>query len=249
MFVLYFPYFYFFGFFNRDFKPKGDIVRDVCGADGKYMERYQCVVLKDRSGDCLCADICKDTAGCVLANIGAETVSTAVFEDDTLVSLHVFPIGSTDITNDIALGLKISIEEAEEIKIGKIEHKHSQRRIRDIIEARLGDIFDLIQTHLKKLGRNELLPAGIIIGGGGSDTPYIEETAKATLRLPARIATLHTFNDSVSQTPLSGAWSVAYGLCIFGFDASYASDLSKSNRVRFQKHLHGLREWLQQFLP
>ena len=52
------------------------------------------------------------TAGCVLANIGAETVSTAVFEDDTLVSLHVFPIGSTDITNDIALRLKISIEKS-----------------------------------------------------------------------------------------------------------------------------------------
>src|SRR3989344_5735390 len=66
MLVLYFPYFYFFGFFNRDFKPKGDIVRDVCGADGKYKERYQCVVLKDRSGDCLCADICKDTGGCTL---------------------------------------------------------------------------------------------------------------------------------------------------------------------------------------
>ncbi len=59
-------------------------------------------------------------AGCVLANIGAETVSIAVFENSIPTSLEVFPIGSTDITNDIALGLKVPLEEAEQIKIGAI---------------------------------------------------------------------------------------------------------------------------------
>ena len=59
-------------------------------------------------------------AGCVLANIGAETVSIAVFENNIPTSLEVFPIGSTDITNDIALGLKVPLEEAEQIKIGAI---------------------------------------------------------------------------------------------------------------------------------
>lgn len=189
------------------------------------------------------------TAGCVLANIGAETVSIAVFEDDKLISLQVSPIGSTDITNDIALGLKIPLEEAEEIKMGKTEHKYSQRRINDIIEARLGDIFDLIQSHLKKLGRNELLPAGIIITGGGGGTPHIEEIARATLHLPARIAILHTLTGPSAQIPLGGVWSVAYGLCIFGFDNSYASDLSQINHVRIRGHLRGLTGWLRQFLP
>ena len=55
-------------------------------------------------------------AGCVLANIGAETVSIAVFENSTPISIKIFPIGSNDITNDIALGLKITLEEAEKIK-------------------------------------------------------------------------------------------------------------------------------------
>ena len=59
-------------------------------------------------------------AGCVLADIGAETVSIVVFENNIPISLETFPIGSTDITNDIALGLKISLEEAENIKIGSV---------------------------------------------------------------------------------------------------------------------------------
>jgi cell division protein FtsA len=57
-------------------------------------------------------------AGCILANIGAETVSTVVFEDLTPVSVKVFPIGANDVTNDIALGLRLPLEEAEKIKRG-----------------------------------------------------------------------------------------------------------------------------------
>src|SRR3989338_6324235 len=59
-------------------------------------------------------------AGCVLANIGSETVSIAVFENNIPISVEVFPLGGNDITNDIALGLKIPIEEAEDLKRGAI---------------------------------------------------------------------------------------------------------------------------------
>jgi len=59
-------------------------------------------------------------AGVVLANIGAETLSVAVFENDVPISVKVFPMGSTDITHDIALGLKISIEDAEQAKRGAL---------------------------------------------------------------------------------------------------------------------------------
>jgi cell division protein FtsA len=108
-------------------------------------------------------------AGCVLANIGAETVSIAVFENNIPASLEVFPIGSTDITNDIALGLKVPLEEAEQIKVGAITGaSYPRKKLEEIISARLYDIFELIEAHLKKMGRNGLLPAGIIITGGGS---------------------------------------------------------------------------------
>jgi cell division protein FtsA len=59
-------------------------------------------------------------AGCVLTNIGSETVSIVVYENNLPVSLEVFPIGSNDITNDIALGLRIPLEEAEQVKLGSI---------------------------------------------------------------------------------------------------------------------------------
>lgn len=67
-------------------------------------------------------------AGCVLANIGAETVSIVVFENNTPISLKVFPIGSNDITNDIALGLKITLDEAEKLKRGGMSQTPFQKR-------------------------------------------------------------------------------------------------------------------------
>ncbi|MBI2049074.1 MAG: cell division protein FtsA [Parcubacteria group bacterium] len=202
------------------------------------------------------------TAGCVLADIGAETISLAVFEDDQLVSLEVFPIGSTHITNDIALGLKIPLEEAEALKIG-VAHTasigFSQKKFDEIVEARLRDIFDLVQTHLKKIGRNGLLPAGIIFTGGGLSGKPLEETARASLSLPARIAALHgatlsprnaAANEEGRGTPLPTAWSVAYGLCLLG-GGGYTSDFFEFNRVTNKMHTHVFKalEWLKQFMP
>jgi len=184
-------------------------------------------------------------AGCLLANIGAETVSIVVFENNLPLSLEVFPIGSTDITNDIALGLKASIEDAENLKRGILAgEQFSQKKLDEIIEARLSDIFDLIETHLKKIDRNGLLPAGIIITGGGSNLPCIEEMAKSTLKLPARIATLSVNGkDNVKDS----TWSVAYGLSVLGIGTEDISEqgFSKNGATLAKK----VGSWLSQFLP
>jgi cell division protein FtsA len=83
-------------------------------------------------------------AGCVLANIGAETVSIVVFENNIPISLEVFPIGSVDVTHDIALGLKVSLEEAESLKTGSNTGAAiSKKKLEEIIDARLTDIFEL----------------------------------------------------------------------------------------------------------
>ncbi|MEN9647908.1 MAG: hypothetical protein RLY57_712, partial [Candidatus Parcubacteria bacterium] len=98
-------------------------------------------------------------AGCVLANIGSETVSIAVYENNTPLSLEVFPIGSNDITNDIALGLRIPLEEAEQVKLGSVVGgNYPKKKLDDIVGARLSDIFELIEAHLKKIGKSGLLP-------------------------------------------------------------------------------------------
>lgn len=182
-------------------------------------------------------------AGCVLANIGAETVSLVVFEDSIPVSLKIFPIGSNDITNDIALGLKIPLEEAEKIKRGgMIGGGFSKKRLDEIIAARLTDIFELIDAHLKSIKKDGLLPAGIILTGGGSGIATIQDLAKVALRLPSRIATL----DLGKNTKVKDAsWAVAYGLCMWG-----SSDDSESANVGITKpQRNSFYDWFTQFLP
>lgn len=187
-------------------------------------------------------------AGCVLANIGAETVSIAVFENNTPVSLEVFPIGSTDITNDIALGLKVPLEEAEQIKIGAITgSSYPRKKLEEIISARLSDIFELIEAHLKKIGRNGLLPAGIVITGGGSNLGGIEEMAKSALRLPSRIGAVN-LGLAEKQSYRDSIWAVSYGLCILGINADEDIPINTSSRI-FQDSKRTIMAWLKQFLP
>lgn len=185
-------------------------------------------------------------AGCVLANIGAETVSIVVFENNIPISLEVFSIGGSDITNDIALGLKISLEEAESIKLGGITAtSYSRKKLEEIISARLGDIFELIEVHLKKNGKSGLLPAGIIVTGGSSSIGLIEDLARSYLHLPARIASLCIGNDKFQIKDSS--WSVAYGLCIIGNlpEEEEGLGLKKHSQNIFKK----VFKTLKQFLP
>ena len=195
------------------------------------------------------------TAGCILTDIGAETVSIAVFEEGIPTSLKVFSIGSTDITNDIALCLKIPIEEAEEIKRGKDNKGYSKKKLEDIIEARLSDIFDLIEAHLKKIGKNSLLPAGIILIGGGSNLDCIEPLAKEYLNLPARIPPLtilstipinQSSESQVMKKNIDSSWSIAYGLCTLR-EAVSMEEFSGSKLVKQTKS--NLVKWFRQFLP
>ncbi len=191
-------------------------------------------------------------AGCVLANIGAETVSIVVFEDNIPISLEVFPIGGSDITNDIALGLKVSLEEAESIKLGGVTTtSFSRKKLEEIVSARLGDIFELIEAHLKKIGKSGILPAGIIITGGSSSIGIIEDLARNFLRLPSRIASINTGNDSATQTGKfqmkDSSWSVAYGLCIMG---NLPDEEERLGLKKYSQNLLG-KFWqvLRRFLP
>lgn len=181
-------------------------------------------------------------AGCVLANIGAETVSIVVFENSIPISLKVFPIGSNDITNDIALGLRIPLEEAEKIKRGGISSAtFSKKKLDEIVSARLSDIFDLIHGHLKSIKRDGLLPAGVVITGGGSGLTTIQDLARATLSLPSKIATLDPGQNGKIR---DASWAVAYGLCVWGNSDEEETALGTAKRAQ-----NSIMAWLSQFLP
>lgn len=152
--------------------------------------------------------------GCVLANIGAETVSIVVYDEGIPVSVKVFPMGASHITDDIALGFRISLDEAERVKLGRLSGQmYPRKKVDDLIGSRLTMMFALIDKHLKSLDRRGPLPAGIIISGGGAGIGSISDAAKGSLKLPARLA---EFRLSTDMKIRDATWAVAYGLALWG---------------------------------
>lgn len=154
--------------------------------------------------------------GVALIDMGASTTSIAVFEEGDLIHLAVFPLGSANITNDLAIGLKTEVAVAEEIKkehgsclpaqagalnggAAKKTAKNGEivdnvrglsftkKRLVEIIGPRVSEILDLMQKELKRIGRQELLPGGVVLTGGGVKLPKLKELVKQQLKLPCEI--------------------------------------------------------------
>jgi cell division protein FtsA len=177
--------------------------------------------------------------GCVLANIGAETVSIVVYDEGIPVSVKVFPMGSSHITDDIALGFRISLEEAERVKLGRLSGQmYPRKKIDDLVTSRLIAMFTLIDKHLKSLGRRGPLPAGIIISGGGAGIGTISDIARGSLKLPARLAEFRLSADAKIQ---DATWAVSYGLAMWGLTGD-TNEPSQNPWAAFLK-------FFKQFLP
>ena len=155
------------------------------------------------------------TAGVVLANIGAETLSIIVFDNNIPISLKIFPIGSSNITNSIALTFQVPLTEAESLKRGGVTGTDvSHKKMQSIIMTELKEMFQLVNVHLKSIGRQRLLPAGIVITGGGSGFSNAQDVARAILKLPASIGQVGYLPRSSS---VDASWAVAYGLCKWAY--------------------------------
>jgi|SRR5680860_87955 len=159
--------------------------------------------------------------GVVEVDIGKSSTGVAVFEDGGIIHLAVIPIGSGHITNDIAIGLRTSIDVAEQIKLeygttlikemnktdkvdlSKIskdeEGVFTRKYIAEIVEARMEEIFVMVDKELKKIDRSGMLPAGVVITGGGAKMTGIITTARETLRLPAQIGFPMELNGIVDR--------------------------------------------------
>lgn len=150
-------------------------------------------------------------AGVALINIGQAVTSLLVYEKNIPLLVSTIPVGGDDITKDIALGMKVTLEEAEEMKCGRATHAYSKRKIEEIIEARLEDLCAKITKELTRIQRSELLPAGITITGSSSLVPRLEYVFRNELRLPIKIVT----NELVRITGdalRDGGWARSYGL-------------------------------------
>lgn len=192
--------------------------------------------------------------GCLLADFGAETLSIVVYENSNLISLEVFPVGSADITNDIALGLKISLEDAEKVKLDlDRQMMYSKKKLEDIVVGRLKDAFDQINKHLKSIGRDSLLPGGSILTGRGSSISGIKQVAENVLSLPSQLSDINFGNDNEGRIK-DRTWAIACGLVIVGLNASdEQSSLGVRNtsllREGGKRWFKTLSRWISQFLP
>ncbi|MBP6884185.1 MAG: hypothetical protein KBC06_03050 [Candidatus Pacebacteria bacterium] len=184
--------------------------------------------------------------GSALVNIGAETTAMAVFENGLLVSLQTSSIGSEAITNDIALGLKIPLDKADELKLGGDPGNFSRKKLDEIIGARLSDIFEVIENHLKKIKRSGLLPAGAVFVGGGANTPLLLEFSKSSLNLPSSIGSTEIFG--AMKTKLRDpSWFTALGLIFSGTLES--NDQSSSIGRIFKDLKHTIKSSIKQLMP
>ncbi len=177
--------------------------------------------------------------GVVLVDIGGGSTSIIMFEENDLLRVAVVPVGGSHITNDIAIGLRTSIDVAERVKLEfgnampqEISKKEnidlsqidsneegivSRYHVAEIIEARLEEIFTLVNKELKLAGKEQLLPAGAVITGGTAKLPGCVDLAKNILALPAQTGFPMPLGGLVDKVD-DPAFSTAVGLILWGME-------------------------------
>ncbi|MBT5808100.1 cell division protein FtsA [Candidatus Uhrbacteria bacterium] len=199
------------------------------------------------TSEAVVSDRQKELGVCVV-NIGASTTNMVVYEEGDALHTSVLPIGSDHITSDIAIGLRTSIDVAEQVKlhhatalpseVAKKEEIHlgelgapedevvGRRFVADITEARVQEIFEHVDRELQKIDRSGMLPAGVVLTGGGSKLAGMLEAAKTTLRLPVSLGTPIGITSVIDRAN-DPSMSTAIGLVLWGYHIRGSSNGNK----------------------
>jgi len=217
--------------------------------------------------------------GVVLVDIGGGTTSMAVYEENDLLHTAILPIGGNHITNDLAIGLRTSIDVAEKVKmefgnalprdINKKEDINlaeidpneegivSRHHVAEIIEARLEEIFNMVNKELKMIARDKLLPGGAVLVGGTAKIPGVVDLAKNILGLPAQTGFPMRLGGLVDKVD-DPSFATTVGLVIWGMENV---DRRPHGGGFFGKKIAGhiggsvggsvdhMKKWLGKFLP
>lgn len=211
--------------------------------------------------------------GVALVDIGGGTTSVVVFEEGQLLHTAIIPVGSGHITNDLAIGLRTSIETAEKVKVdfghaiprevgrneevdlAKIdpaeEERASRHHIAEISEARLEEIFELVNKELKAINRDGQLPAGLVFTGAGAKLPGVLELAKKNLKLPVQMAVPSNVSTVIDRV-LDPAYATAVGLVLWAneYFATHGKPSSGFGSKIFQNpSLSKVKDLFKKFLP
>lgn len=176
--------------------------------------------------------------GVALIDVGGGTTDLAVFERGSLWHTAVLPVGGDHFTNDLAVGLRTPIPDAERLKIkhgcalsslvegdeaievpsvgGRRPRLLSRQVMAEILQPRAEEVFTLIRQEIARAGFDRLLNAGVVLAGGGSLLPGVVEVAESIFDLPVRIG-VPTGVPNVQDPAAASQYATALGLALFGF--------------------------------
>jgi cell division protein FtsA len=207
--------------------------------------------------------------GVAVADIGAGTIDLAMFNEGSPFHTRVLPVGGANVTNDVAIGLKTSIQVAEELKIehgtcdlraiGEDEaisvsvlgedagRTVSRLEVSQIIEARMRETFELLRNEIRAAGVG-MLPAGVILTGGAAQLSGAAELGREVLEMPVRVSGPQGIGG-LTDTILTPAYATSVGLLQWG-----ATSLAGGEPMRYESApamggLGRLRDALRSIFP
>lgn len=209
--------------------------------------------------------------GVLSIDFGGGVSSIALFHEGDLVHTAILPIGSRHITNDLAVAFRTSMDKAEEIKcqhgtltsdqsakkdrvdlsdlLGEEDFVVPRAQIAKIIDYRVAELFDFISDEMKKLPRGYLLPAGVVLAGGGANLNGLLNFTKDRLRLAVKTGGDY-FIEGLSDRVSDPAFAVAVGMVLWGFEKEFSGGrLPISARFSSFDGFNKLSKWFKNFLP
>jgi cell division protein FtsA len=210
--------------------------------------------------------------GVVTIDIGAGSTSVAVFEEGTILHSVCLPIGGENVTNDIAIGLRTSIDTAEKIKIefgsvlpaeisdrdmidlstlSKMDTQTiSKKYMSEIMQARYYEIFSLIKEELKRIGRDGLLPAGALLTGSASKAPGALDIAREVLGLPVQMGFPVEIGGVIEKVD-DPAYATALGTLLWGVreGSRLHSHGFAMSSIDFKRAFTQVGSWMKNLLP
>jgi len=203
--------------------------------------------------------------GVGLIDIGAGTTEIAIFERGSLWYTSIIPIGGDNFTNDIAVGLRTPIPDAEKIKKkfgcvsgplvdeqetievasvgrGKKPRVLSRQLLADIIQPRAEEIFRLVDNDIKRMGYEKSLNSGVVLTGGTALLEGLEEVAESVFDLPVRRGDPGGIGGLVDRVSTPD-YASAVGLVLYGHKLWKQRGLSKENKKGFMAKL---KDWLKE---
>lgn len=204
--------------------------------------------------------------GVAIVDIGAATTGVAIFEEGDLQHVGVIPIGSNNITNDLAIVLEISRAVAEDIKRrfvtgafsesekeiiikqGREELRFDRFEVNELVKGRLKEIFEAVRKELKQAHYDKRLPEGIVLVGGGAKMRDIEIYAKEVLEAAVRVGVPNGFNG-VAEAVAKPEYAAAAGLALMAARVEGQRTTKKLSKHQKQKQLNKNKDgWLKSLL-